>query len=91
MFLEKELTETAFKIYCLLFDRTKLSANNEHFESENGSLFVRYTYSQLKEKLNVGDKPIANALNLLEEKKLIYRDHNYDNATNIYVKYIEVN
>lgn len=88
MFLNKELTETAFKIYVLLFDRTKISAKNDYFESENGSLFVRYTYSQLREKLNVTDTPISNALNLLEEKKLIYRKQNYDKASDIYIKYI---
>lgn len=91
MFLNKELTETAFKIYMLIFDRTKISASNEYFESENGALFVRFTYSQLKQKLKVGDKPIANALNLLEQNKLIYRKTNFDNATDIYVKYITFN
>ncbi len=88
MFLKKELTETAFKIYMLIFDRTKLSATNDYFESENGALYVRYTYSQLREKLNVTDNPISNALNLLEEKKLVVRKHNYDKATDIYIKYI---
>lgn len=90
MFLNKELNETAFKIYMLIFDRTKLSAANDYFESENGALYVRYTYSQLKEKLRVTDTPISNALNLLQEKNLIVRKHNYDKATDIYIKYIKI-
>lgn len=88
MFLNKELTETAFKIYMLIFDRTKLSATNDYFESENGALFVRYTYPQIKERLKVTDTPISNALKLLEEKNLIHRKHHYDKATDIYIKYI---
>ena len=90
MFLNKELTETAFKIYMLIFDRTKISAKNDYFQAENGALFVRYTYSQLKERLQVTDTPIAKALNLLEDKHLIVRKQNFDNATDIYIKYIKV-
>ena len=89
MFLNKELTETAFKIYMLLFDRTKVSATNDNFEAKNGALYVRYTYSQLKDKLNVTDTPISNALNLLQEKNLIVRKQNYDKASDIYIKYIK--
>lgn len=88
MFLNKELTETAFKIYMLIFDRTKLSATNDYFQADNGALFVRYTYAQLKDRLNVTDNPISKALNLLEEKNLIVRKQKYDNATDIYIKYV---
>ena len=90
MFLNKELTETAFKIYMLIFDRTKISAENDYFQAENGALFVRYTYSQLKERLQVTDTPIAKALQILEDKHLIVRKQNFDNATDIYIKYIKV-
>ena len=39
MFLTKELTENAFKIYCLLFDRAKVSAMNNYCD-ENGNIYV---------------------------------------------------
>ena len=51
MFMSKELTETAFKIYVLLFDRAKLSAKNGYHDDTG--IYVKYTYAELKDKLNV--------------------------------------
>ena len=86
MFMSKELTETAFKIYVLLFDRAKLSAKNGYHDDTG--IYVKYTYAELKDKLNVTNTPISNALDLLERKALIKRKHQYDSSTLIYIAYL---
>ena len=86
MFMSKELTETAFKIYVLLFDRAKLSAKNGYHDDTG--IYVKYTYAELKDKLNVTTTPISNALDLLERKALIKRRHQYVSSTFIYVAYL---
>ena len=87
MFLTKELTENAFKIYCLLFDRAKVSAMNNYC-GENGSIYVYYTYEQFKETMDIKNTAIVSALNLLEEKALIKREKGF-NSSKIYLAYVE--
>ena len=87
MFLRKELTETAFKIYVLLFDRAKISLKNDYYDSKG--IYVYYTYNQLKEKLGVGNTPISNGLKNLEEQALIEKIVNFDNGTKFYVGYLK--
>lgn len=86
MFFKKELTETAFKIYVLLFDRAKLSFKNGWYD-ETG-ITVKYSYAELKSKLNVSNTPIANGLELLEHQALIRRVKNYDSTTTFYIGYL---
>lgn len=87
MFLEKKLTETAFKIYVLLFDRAKISAKNGYYD-ETG-IYVYYPYAQLKEKLKVSNTPISNGLKNLEKEGLIKKCVNFDNSTKIYLGYLK--
>ena len=87
MFLTKELTENAFKIYCLLFDRAKVSAMNNYCD-ENGNIYVYYTYEQFKETMNIKNTAIVSALKLLEEKALIKREKGF-NSSKIYLGYVK--
>ena len=85
MFLTKELTENAFKIYCLLFDRAKVSAMNNYCD-ENGNIYVYYTYEQFKESMEIKNTAIVSALKLLERKGLIKREKGF-NSSKIYLGY----
>ena len=87
MFLTKELTENAFKIYCLLFDRAKVSAMNNYCD-ENGNIYVYYTYEQFKETMDIKNTAIVSALKLLEEKALIKREKGF-NSSRIYLGYVK--
>ena len=87
MFLTKELTENAFKIYCLLFDRAKVSAMNNYCD-ENGNIYVYYTYEQFKETIDIKNTAIVSALKLLEEKALIKREKGF-NSSKIYLGYVK--
>ena len=87
MFLTKELTENAFKIYCLLFDRAKVSAMNNYCD-ENGNIYVYYTYEQFKETMDIKNTAIVSALKLLEEKALIKREKGF-NSSKIYLGYVK--
>ena len=87
MFLKKEITENAFKIYCLLFDRAKVSAMNNYCD-ENGNIYVYYTYEQFKETMDIKNTAIVSALKLLEEKALIKREKGF-NSSKIYLGYVK--
>ena len=87
MFLTKELTENAFKIYCLLFDRAKISAMNNYCD-ENGNIYVYYTYEQFKETMDIKNTAIVSALKLLEEKALIKREKGF-NSSRIFLGYVD--
>ena len=87
MFLTKELTENAFKIYCLLFDRAKVSAMNNYCD-ENGNIYVYYTYEQFKETMDIKNTAIVSALKLLEQKGLIKREKGF-NSSKIYLGYVK--
>ena len=87
MFLTKELTENAFKIYCLLFDRAKVSAMNNYCD-ENGNIYVYYTYEQFKESMDIKNTAIVSALKLLEKKALIKREKGF-NSSRIYLGYVK--
>ena len=87
MFLKKEITENAFKIYCLLFDRAKVSAMNNYCD-ENGNIYVYYTYEQFKETMDIKNTAIVSALKLLEEKALIKREKGF-NSSRIYLGYVK--
>lgn len=87
MFLTKELTENAFKIYCLLFDRAKVSAMNNYCD-ENGNIYVYYTYEQFKESMEIKNTAIVSALKLLEQKGLIKREKGF-NSSKIYLGYVK--
>lgn len=87
MFLSKELTENAFKIYCLLFDRAKVSAKNNYC-NEDGAIYVYYTYEQFKEVMEIKNTAIVSALKLLEKKALIKREKGF-NSSKIYLGYVK--
>ena len=87
MFLTKELTENAFKIYCLLFDRAKVSAMNNYCD-ENGNIYVYYTYEQFKKTMDIKNTAIVSALKLLEKKALIKREKGF-NSSRIYLGYVK--
>lgn len=86
MFLKKELTENAFKIYCLLFDRAKVSAVNNYCD-DKGNIYVYYTYEQFKEVMDIKNTAIVSALKLLEEKALIKREKGF-NSSRIFLGYV---
>lgn len=87
LFLEKKLSETAFKIYVLLFDRAKVSLKNDYYDEKG--IYVYYTYNQLKEKLGVGNTPISNGLKNLVELCLVEKKVNFDNGTKFYIGYLK--
>lgn len=87
MFLSKELTENAFKIYCLLFDRAKVSSKNNYC-NEDGAIYVYYTYEQFKEVMEIKNTAIVSALKLLEKKALIKREKGF-NSSRIYLGYVK--
>ena len=87
LFLTKELTENAFKIYCLLFDRAKVSAMNNYCD-ENRNIYVYYTYEQFKEIMEIKNTAIVSALKLLEEKALIKREKGF-NSSRIFLGYVD--
>jgi len=77
-------------IYMYLFNRFNLSKHNG-WMNDNGEVFVIYTRKELAERLNVGEKRVTSAMNVLKEYDLIWeRRCGRGFANQIYLSKVDV-
>lgn len=83
LFIKNDLSPKAFKMYILMYDRTKLSAKNKWIDEE-GYVYIRYSYEEFLEDLMVSSKStVARAIRELESLELLERKRSF-NGGNIY-------
>lgn len=71
--LKSGLSSTAMLTYVLLFDRTKVSLQDESWADDEGRVFVVYPIEKLAEKLGKSSMTVKNALAELERADLLER------------------
>ena len=71
--LDTDLSETAKLLYMLLLDRTRLSITSPGWTDSRGHTFIRYSITDLRNKLGKSKTTIEDCLRSLEEHDLIRR------------------
>ncbi|MEG1189790.1 MAG: replication initiator protein A [Cetobacterium sp.] len=85
MFINKEITQSTFKVYVELFDRLKVSAYNGWIDKE-GDVYLKFSYPELMDMLKVKSKgTISTALDELEKLSLIIKKRGYSTSTKFYL------
>ena len=80
---EGSLSLTAFDIYLLMSDRSRLSKKNSWIDEE-GDTYIMYSYEELCEELNLKRRnSISDAIKELENLNLIEKKRRY-NRSNVY-------
>lgn len=88
MYLTKEISPVAFKIYIELFDRIKLSAYNNWID-ENGNVYIKYSYEEMMDILSVKSKgTISDALKELKDLKLILQEKGFNTSSKFFLSNI---
>ena len=83
LFIKKILSSKAFKMYILMYDRTKLSAKN-NWVDKDGYVYIKYSYEEFLVDLMVSSKStVASGIKELESLELLERKRNF-NGGNIY-------
>ncbi len=85
MFLNKLITQKAFKIYILMYERLRISAHNQWIDIE-GHLYIKITYDDLKNEMNCCRQTICDGLKELMELDLIERHRMFNSASKFYLK-----
>ena len=71
--LTLDLSETTKMIYMLLLDRARLSMQKEGWQDDQGRVFIHYTIQSLAATIQRSEMTVKNALKVLEQRGLIYR------------------
>lgn len=88
MYLNKEISPVAFKIYIEFFDRLKISAYNNWIDS-NGSVYIKYSYEEMMDILKVKSKgTISDALSELKKIDLILQEKGFNTSSKFYLNNI---
>lgn len=88
MYLNKEISPVAFKIYIEFFDRLKISAYNNWID-ENGNVYIKYSYEEMMDILNVKSKgTISDALKELKDLKLILQEKGFNTSSKFFLSNI---
>ena len=83
----EDLTDTDKRVYIEIFNRMRISLQNENWIDRNGNVFVVYKIDQLTKQLHKSSSTIKASLSKLEEKDLILRKHRGVGRPNyIYIK-----
>ena len=85
MFINKEITQSTFKVYVELFDRLKVSAYYGWIDKE-GDVYLKFSYPELMNMLKVKSKgTISTALDELEKLGLIIKKRGFSTSTKFYL------
>lgn len=88
MYLNKEISPVAFKIYIEFFDRLKISAYNNWIDN-NGSVYIKYSYEEMMDILKVKSKgTISDALSELKKIDLILQEKGFNTSSKFYLNNI---
>lgn len=88
MFLAKKITPSTFKTYVELFNRLKMSCENNWIDKE-GHVYIRYSYPELMDNLKIKSKgTISLALDELEDLNLIIRKRGFSTSNKFYLSNI---
>ena len=84
--LNADLSETGKLLYMLLFDRARLSLENNWIDDQ-GHVYIIFSIKNMAEAMGKSETTIKNCLADLEKKNLIRRVHQSSGRANrIYVK-----
>lgn len=85
MFINKEITQSTFKVYVELFDRLKVSAYYGWIDKE-GDVYLKFSYPELMNMLKVKSKgTISTALDELGKLGLIIKKRGFSTSTKFYL------
>jgi len=81
-YIKKEINETMFKIYVLMYQRFRLSNYNNWVNKDN-EVYIKYSYNDLEKDLNLSRQCIGENIKKLTEIDFIDK-HRQFNQSNIY-------
>ena len=84
MFIEKRLSQGAFKTYVLMYDRTRLSSENNWID-KNGDVYIKYSYDEMCKDLQCSRQSVSNNLKDLEALNLVDKKRNFSASTTFYL------
>ena len=85
LFIDKKISQGAFKTYILMYDRLKLSARNKWID-KNGDVYIKYSYDEMTADLNCSRQAVSNNLQDLEKLNLIDKKRNFSSSSTFYLK-----
>ena len=89
LFIDKKISQGAFKTYVLMYDRLKLSAGNKWID-KNGDVYIKYSYDEMTKDLNCSRQAVSNNLQDLEKLDLIDKKKNFSSSSTFYLKIYSV-
>ena len=89
LFIDKKISQGAFKTYVLMYDRLKLSAGNKWID-KNGDVYIKYSYDEMTADLNCSRQAVSNNLQDLEKLDLIDKKKNFSSSSTFYLKIYSV-
>lgn len=88
LLLRQDIGDTAKLLYMVLLDRSRLSAQNESFQDEQGRVFVVYSIEHLAQALGKSTRTVKGALKDLEDAQLLERKRcGLGRANHLYVRF----
>ena len=85
LFIDKKISQGAFKTYVLMYDRLKMSATNGYVDKQ-GDVYVKYSYDEMTKNLNCSRQSVSNNLQDLEKLDLIDKKKNFSSSSTFYLK-----
>ena len=85
LFIDKKISQGAFKTYVLMYDRLKLSAGNKWID-KNGDVYIKYSYDEMTADLNCSRQAVSNNLQDLEKLDLIDKKKNFGSSSTFCLK-----
>ncbi len=85
LFIDKKISQGAFKTYVLMYDRLKMSATNGYVDKQ-GDVYVKYSYDEMTKDLNCSRQSVSNNLQDLEKLDLIDKKKNFSSSSTFYLK-----
>ena len=85
LFIDKKISQGAFKTYVLMYDRLRLSAGNKWID-KNGDVYIKYSYDEMTADLNCSRQAVSNNLQDLEKLNLIDKKRNFSSSSTFYLK-----
>lgn len=85
LFLKKEISSSAFKIYIEFFDRLKLSSYNNWIDKQ-GNVYIKYSYEELMKILETKSKgTVSKSLEELKNLNLIIQEKGFNTSSKFYL------
>jgi len=86
LFLDKEISPGAFKIYIEFFDRLKLSAYNNWVDQEK-NVYIKYSYEEIMREIlkNRSRGTVTSALTELKNLNLIIQEKGFSTSSKFYL------